>query len=183
MPKEVERSNGYIYRTSSTDYPIARAADITINSEQIIDFAEIKIRNIFAAKKAGMHPDPTPFVIGTLDAGLISAFTRVSDIIVQSDVIYSSASTLTHHKAGTKVTRGKVITESEAESIPSKLFVMDVYERDGAFVFTDYKIKVVVTPNQRIKISRRQTIVANHTSSSRVIDANEFNLQEYKKIR
>ena len=164
-------------------YPVARASDIAITKNQLINSAEQKIKGIFADIANGQHPDPTPFEIGTLDTTLINAFTAQSGINVQSDVIYSSAATLTHHKSGTKTTRGKVITETEAESIPRKLSSMDVYEHSGAFVFTDYKIKVVVTPNQRIKINRNKTIVANHTSSSRVIDINEFTNGDYKKIK
>lgn len=97
--------------------------------------------------------------------------------------IYSSVKALTHHQGGQKAERGKELSWDEKEDIPKRLSGMDVFENTGALVYTDYKIKVVIKPNQKIKINRKQTIVANHISASRVIDKKEFMNGVYREIR
>ena len=168
---------------SVSSYPVAKSCELAMSYEQIVSNAKERIKHIYDSVARGLHPDPTPFVLGIIDPSLNMLLLEATGIVVKSDVIYSSAATLTHHMKGTKSMRGKIISEVEAISIPDSLHAMKVFAHSGAFVFTDYKIKVIVTPNKRIKINRKKTIVANHTSTSRVIDINEFSNGDYIKIK
>ncbi len=60
---------------------------------------------------------------------------------------------------------------------------MDVYEHRGNIILTDYRIKVIVRPNEEITVSRQKKIVANHISASKVLDPVEFDNPQYKPIK
>lgn len=94
------------------------------------------------------------------------------------------ASSLFHHRGGKKAENGKETSFEDIANMPMNIGTMDVYVHSGAIVFTDYKNKFVLQPNQKVKINREKTIVTNHLSSSRVKDKNAFDVEHgYMKIK
>ncbi len=67
-------------------------------------------------------------------------------------------------------------------AMPAKLPNMDIYAKDEQVFFTDYSNKYIVRFNRVIKMPNGKKIVANHISSSKIIDAKEFN-NGYKTIK
>lgn len=97
--------------------------------------------------------------------------------------MYTGQTSLFHHRGGKKAEKGKEAELEDIINMPKNIGRMDVFIHSGALVFTDYKNKFVLQPNQRIKINRDKTIVTNHISSSKVKDTSAFFRERgYKKI-
>ncbi|MBQ8070686.1 MAG: hypothetical protein IJ202_07540 [Bacteroidales bacterium] len=112
--------------------------------------------------------------LGDLSDILVNEVKRLSGLEIQGKALYTSTKTLTHHRTGQKLLRGKVVPMEDFRTLAVDILKMDIYEKSGALVFTDYKNKYVVKVNQKIKVCKGKDIVANHISSSRVTSSQEF---------
>lgn len=153
--------------------------------KRIASNAVARLRRIINDKERdGFTRDATQFKFGTLSNTLAKKYQEVTGIKIINRDMYTGASSLFHHRGGNKAENGKETSFEDIANMPMNIGTMDVYVHSGAIVFTDYKNKFVLQPNQKVKINREKTIVTNHLSSSRVKDKNAFDVEHgYMKIK
>lgn len=143
--------------------------------ERIALKAATRLRKIIEDKALnGFTKDAIQFKFGTLSSVLAERYQELTGTRIINRDMYTGASSLFHHRGGEKADKGKETPLEDIANMPINIGAMDVYIHSGAIVFTDYKNKFVLQPNQKVKINREKTIVTNHLSSSRVKDKNSF---------
>lgn len=149
------------------------AAEATARLKKILEEKEEK----------GYSTDANNFKFGRLSSIAARKFEELTGIAIQNKDMYTGQKALFHHRGGDKAEAGKEADLEDIIQMPMNIGKMDVFVHTGALVFTDYKNKYVVQPNQKVKINREKVIVTNHVSSSKVKDASDFVEEKgYKKI-
>lgn len=156
---------------------------ITMNEEIAFEASERLKKIVKDRELYGYSRDSKSFKFGTLPDTYAKIFEEKTGIEIVSKDMYTGQSSLFHHRGGQKSDRGKETSIEDIIEMPKKIMEMDAYISRDAIVFTDYKNKYIMKPNQKIKTEEGKIIVTNHVSSSRVIDSNEFKKgREYEKI-
>lgn len=153
--------------------------------ERIASKAVTRLKKIIEDKaRDGFTKDASKFKFGTLSSVLSKRYEDITGIKIINRDMYTGASSLFHHRGGEKADKNKEASLEDIANMPINIGTMDVYIHSEAIVFTDYKNKFVLQPNQKVKINREKTIVTNHLSSSRVKDKNSFDIEHgYVKIK
>lgn len=156
----------------------------TIRLYNIASDATKRLQNIIEDKnKQGFTRDNVQFKFGTLPASLAKKYEKITGEKIENRDMYTGASSLFHHRGGQKAEKGKETTLEDIASMPMRISSMDVFVYKNSLVFTDYRNKYVLKPNQRIKTEDGRDIVVNHVSNSKLKDKDIFTRANgYKKI-
>lgn len=178
-------SGGTRARTPASNPNFASHNNAIEVHKRIAANAVARLRRIINDKaRDGFTRDATQFKFGTLSRGLAEKYQELTGTKIINRDMYTGASSLFHHRGGQKSDNNKESPLEDIANMPMDIGTMDVYIHSGAIVFTDYKNKFVLQPNQKVKINREKTIVTNHLSSSRVKDKNAFDVEHgYMRIK
>ena len=128
------------------------------------------------------HPtEGKPIKLGDLDPQIAFLFQQRTGIQIRGQELYVSAKSITHHRTGEKLLRGKVVPYEDFRNLAQELPLMDIYLSRNGLVFTDNVNKFVFEPNRVIKIDNSHKKVCFHLSSSRITDLQE--LSRYEVLR
>lgn len=160
------------------------------NTEKIIylnnlasDASERLSKIIADKKRDGFTRDNVQFKFGTLPNLLADKYEKMTGEKIENKDMYTGASSLLHHRGGQKAEKGKETPLEDISTMPMRIMSMDVFVYKNSLVFTDYKNKFVLKPNQRVKTEDGKIIVTNHVSSSKLKDKNVFTRANgYRKI-
>lgn len=152
--------------------------------QRVANLASKRLRNILEEKlRNGYSRDTNNFKFGKLSTNVVNKFEELTGITIQNRDMYTGQKALFHHRGGQKADSDKETSYEDIINMPKNIGNMDVYIHTGALIFTDYRNKFVLQPNQKIKIGKDKIIVTNHVSSSKVKDASDFTEEKgYKKI-
>lgn len=152
--------------------------------ERIASKAVVRLRKIIDDKERdGFTKDATQFKFGTLSRGLAEKYQELTGTKIINRDMYTGASSLFHHRGGEKADKGKETPLEDIANMPINIGAMDVFLFKNEIIFTDYKNKYVLKPNQRVKTENGRIIVTNHVSNSKVKDMDLFTRANgYKKI-
>lgn len=151
---------------------------------RIASAASMRLRQIVENKaRNGFSRDTNQFKFGVLSDEGVKKYEKITGIKILNKDMYTGQASIFHHRGGKKAEKGKEAELEDIINMPKNIGSMDVYIHSGALVFTDYKNKYVLQPNQSVKIDRNKTIVTNHMSSSKVKDRESFDIERgYIKI-
>lgn len=126
----------------------------------------------------------TPFKIGSVEKRMAD-FARRNGIELGSRDVYMSSSAIAHATRDSKRAKGLSVPDEDLTAFPSRRKKMDLYydTRTGNFTYTNGKSKYVVHPNYEIKMPGGRRKLVNFITASRINDATEFGLPEYRKVK
>lgn len=152
--------------------------------ERVASKAVARLREIIKDKERyGFTKDASQFKFGTLSSGLAEKYKEITGVKIINRDMYTGASSLFHHRGGEKAEKQKETSFNDIANMPTNIGKMDIFLFKREIVFTDYKNKYVLKPNQRVKTENGKIIVTNHVSNSKVKDVNLFTRANgYKKI-
>lgn len=152
--------------------------------ERIAAAASARLKQILEDKiKYGYSKDANAFKFGKLSNDAARKFEEITGIVIKNKDIYTGQKAMFHHRGGQKAEANKESSFEDIINMPLNIGKMDAYVHTGAIIFTDYKNKFVLKPNEEVRISKEKVIVTNHISSSKVKDASDFTEEKgYIKI-
>jgi len=149
----------------------------------------IKIRDVLIEYKSKGFTTIQPFAIGRIERRM-AKYAENNRIELGSKSIYFTAKAIAHTNRQTKEKKGLAITANDFEDFPYARKSMDLFWDGDAFIYTDYKVKFIISPNYEIKIKLKTKNGKKHikkkkvclVTAGRVSDTSEFTLPKYRKV-
>ena len=170
---------------------MAEGIFITLSSyrERIIEIADVKSRIRDAFDMIARKRSPHAFAVGKNEQRMID-HAEEKGITLGSEELYYTAKALSHPVRDSKQEVGLALPKEDYVNFPSQRAGMRLYwdsEGGGAYVYTDFKKKFIVKPNQEIKVrdangKRSKIKSVCLITGGKVTDKSEFNKTNYERV-
>lgn len=129
------------------------------------------------------HSRMQPFYIGKVEQRMLD-YAKAHNITIAGDDLYINTEKLGHGRRDSKLEKGIAATKQEMITFPKRRSSMQLYHdaNGDRFVYWDGRVKYVIDPNYKIKISRKREKRAVFITAT-AINAKGLTLPNFTEIK